>query len=334
MNPMSEPRLVFRTRVFEKYGNEVTRDIMNMFDSSFCGYDIVKQETALQVYNNDNWEALKMYIATKEFSGKSEASMYNVKMLMRQFLTAYNFKKLNEITADDIRGFLCAYQYKRHISDRTKDGYRTKICGFFKWCCKEGIIDKDPGLNVEKIKYEVTQRHALSDEEKEILRAVPKTPRDNAIIEFLISTGCRVSEILLIEKNKINWYENRVEVLGKGKKRRMVYVSARAAVALKAYLNTRKDDSPYLFVSYKAPYHALSRVQIESIIKKYKELAGITSPLTPHILRHTTATSAVKHGMPIQQVSRMLGHEKIETTMIYTDVDDDEVAMAHRRYVE
>ena len=331
---MSEPRLVFRTRVFEKYGNEIAHDIMNMFDSSFYGYDIVAQETALQLYYNDNWEALKMYIATKEFSGKSKAYMYNVKLIMKPFLASLNYKKLNEITADDIRGFLCAYQIQHNISDRTKDGHRVKICGFFEWCAKEGIIDKNPGLNVEPIKYEVKQRHAITDEEKELLLAVPKTARDNAIIEFLLSTGCRVSEIVPIERNKIDWYQNRVEVLGKGKKRRMVYLSARAAVALKAYLNTRRDDSPYLFVSYKAPHQAIQRTQIESIIRKYKEMAGITSPLTPHILRHTTATSAVKHGMPIQQVSRMLGNAKIETTMIYTDVDDEEVAMSHRRYVE
>lgn len=154
-------------------------------------------------------------------------------------------------------------------------------------------------------------------------------------MEFLYSTGCRVSEMSAVKKKDINWLDNSVRLFGKGKKHRLSFINAKAEVAIKNYLNSRKDDSEFLFVSERAPHGQLSKDAYEKIIrnivKRTPEVQG--KHITPHTLRHTMATTALRGGMPITDISKLLGHEKIDTTMIYAKTSTEEIREGHKRFV-
>lgn len=154
-------------------------------------------------------------------------------------------------------------------------------------------------------------------------------------MEFLYSTGCRVSEMSAVKKKDINWLDNSVRLFGKGKKHRLSFINAKAEVAIKNYLNSRKDDSEFLFVSERAPHGQLSKDAYEKIIrnivKRTPEVQG--KHITPHTFRHTMATTALRGGMPITDISKLLGHEKIDTTMIYAKTSTEEIREGHKRFV-
>lgn len=160
-----------------------------------------------------------------------------------------------------------------------------------------------------------------------------RTPREKAMLEFFYSTGCRVSELCNVKKSDIDWRENSVHLFGKGKKHRTSFINAKCEVALTEYIAQRKDECEYLFVSERAPHDKLEKASIEKAIKKLAERAGINKRVTPHILRHTTATQAVNNGMAIEEVSKLLGHASISTTMVYAKVSTENVQTHHAKCV-
>lgn len=156
------------------------------------------------------------------------------------------------------------------------------------------------------------------------------------MIEFMYSTGCRVSELTNVTLSDIDWETKNVHLFGKGKKHRTSFMNARCEVALKEYLDTRKDNIPYLFVSsrnYAGKPKKLTKGAIERVVKLLSNQAGIGKKVTPHILRHTTATTAVQNGMPIEDISKLLGHANVATTMIYAKTSTDRVYSNHKRCV-
>ena len=162
-----------------------------------------------------------------------------------------------------------------------------------------------------------------------------ETIREHAIIEFLYSTGARVSELTVIKKSDINWYDKSVRLFGKGKKHRISFLNAKAEVALKKYLELRDDDCEYLFATIKRPYRNLSKDGVEKIVRNIARRASdsVGKHITPHILRHTTATTALQSGMPIADISKLLGHESIDTTMIYVKSSLEDVRAGHKKYI-
>ena len=175
----------------------------------------------------------------------------------------------------------------------------------------------------------------MSQLELEYVRRSCGDIREKAIIETLYSTGCRVSELCNISKHHIDWQNCTVQVYGKGGKYRTVFINAKAYVTLKDYLQTRNDTDEHLFVSDRKPHKGLSRYAIEHIVSEISDRAyRMTGKrITPHVFRHTTATTALQNGMPVQNISRMLGHSQIETTMIYAEVNNIDVQRDHLRYV-
>ena len=159
--------------------------------------------------------------------------------------------------------------------------------------------------------------------------------KEKAIIEFLYSTGCRVSELSNVKKDDINWNEKSVHLFGKGKKHRTSFINAKAEVVLLQYLNDRDDDCEYLFVSSRKPYRRMHKEGIEKIVRNISARASTLTGkhITPHVLRHTTATIALRSGMPITDISKLLGHEKIETTMIYAKSSIEDVQAGHKKYI-
>ena len=170
--------------------------------------------------------------------------------------------------------------------------------------------------------------------ELERMRAACRTIREKALIDFLYSTGCRVSEVASMKIEDVDFPEGTVHIRhGKGDKERKVYINAESEVSLRAYMEERQDETPYLFVASRRPYGGMGIKSFQSIIKKVAGRTNITKRVTPHIFRHTTGTVAIQHGMPVEQVKEMLGHESLETTMIYAKVDNRQVKANHQRCV-
>lgn len=301
-------------------------------DRAAMGYDVKLRETALAVVEDAVPALLKTYIVVKKTEGLADGSLQNYYQLIRLFFLWYR-RAPEEVTANDIRMFLFEYQQMRKVSDRTLDKYREVICAFFHWAHAEEYISRDPGRAVKPIKCEIKERQALTQVELEYLRLACRTLRDKAMIEFMYSTGCRVSEMIAVRKSDVDFKGNTVHLIGKGKKHRTSFINAKCEVALGEYLKSRNDTSEYLFVSERAPHDRLKKCAVERVLRKLSDESQLGKRITPHILRHTTATQAVNNGMKIEEVSKLLGHASVATTMIYAKVSRDNVQTQHTKCV-
>ena len=316
-----------------KFDQDQVRTILNCLDVVAYNYDISKKQTEIVEYGDQIPELVKTYIVCKKIDGLSEQTLYNYHMHLKNFFM-YIRKDPQNITANDIRIFLYKYQEIHKITNRSLDKIRQVISGFFQWAQDEEYIQKNPAKSINQIKYESKPRQALSQIELEYIRRSCKTLRESAMIEVLYSTGCRVSELSGLKISDVDFTEKKVHLFGKGKKHRFSYLNAKAEVALKEYLETRKDSCEYLFVTERKPIKNLNKEAIEKIVRNIsKRTFGEEKKVTPHIFRHTTATTAMKNGMPIQSIQLMLGHSKIDTTMIYAHTDESMVKYEHEKSV-
>jgi site-specific recombinase XerD len=241
-------------------------------------------------------------------------------------------KNVCVMDTEDIRDFLTQYREEHQICKTTADNIRRVLSSFFKWLEDENYIFKSPMRRIHKIKTTLSVKETYADEELERLRDDCKELRNIAIIDVLNSTGMRVGELEKLDIDDVDFEERECIVLGKGDKERVVYFDARTKLHLKKYLSTRKDSNPALFVSIRRPYKRLQTSGVESMLKK----AGITSNVGhvhPHKFRRTMATTAIDRGMPIEQVQKLLGHEKIDTTLQYAMVKQSNVKLAHKKFM-
>lgn len=245
----------------------------------------------------------------------------------------YINKPITELTTNDIRIYLYNLQKRRNISNHSVDCKRVVIHSFLEWCKNEEYIQKNPCNQIQPIKYEKKPREPLTDIELELVREACKSVREKAIIELFYSTGCRVSEMVNLNKEDIDFKTGEVFLFGKGNKHRISYLNAKSEVYVKKYLHMRKDNDCALFVSERKPYKRLSKTGIERIVRVIGERSDIERPLYPHLIRHTTATDALKRGMNITELQAILGHQKLDTTMIYAKVSQDNVKYSHRKYI-
>lgn len=311
---------------------DTIRTIGDALDKAAYQFDIVVKETAIAVRENIIPEVVKIYIAVKKTEGLSDDTLENYARILQNFFL-WTKKSPDAVTANDIRMFLYNYQQHRNVSNVTLEKYREMICWFFTWAHREEYIPRDPSRAVKSIKVEVKERQALTQLELEHLRMACNTPREKAMLEFMYSTGCRVSELCTTKITDVNFKENTVHLYGKGRKHRTSFINARCEVALKEYLKHRESDSEYLFVSDRAPHDKLSKATVEKIVRKLADRSGLKKHITPHVLRHTTATQAVNNGMAIEDVSKLLGHANVATTMIYAKVSQNKVHAEHQRCV-
>lgn len=313
------------------FDTETIGKILKAVDIASSKYAFTIAKNELVTTDKSNETTVSTYLMVKRMEGLSENTIKNYSYALKNFFD-YFPKSFENITANDIRVYLYAYKADRNCSDRSLDKTREYICRFFHWCKAEGYIERDPSDTVKPIKHEVKERSFLTQEELERIREACETLREKCVVEVLYSTGCRISELANAKLSDINLDAGEIYLFGKGKKHRTSYLNAKAVIAIKKYLETRNDDCEYLIISSIKPIKGITRSSLEKIIKTLASRAGLDW-VTPHIFRHSTATQALNGGMPVQEVQKLLGHERIDTTMIYAKVIDDSVRNSHKKYI-
>ena len=276
-------------------------------------------------------ECIGLFLSAKRLEGCSDRSLryYSSTLARFSYVVA---KSAYDITTDDVRDYLAAYSQDGRVSKVTVDNIRRVISSFFSWLEEEDYIYKSPVRRIKKIRTARVLKPVYSDEALEQLRDCCAEMRDLAMIDLLSSTGIRVGELVRLNRRDIDFDARECVVHGKGEKERRVYFDARAKTHLLAYLNCRSDDAAALFVSLHRPFKRLEISGVEARLRKIGEDSGVKH-VHPHKFRRTLATKAIDKGMPIEQVQVLLGHSKIDTTLCYAMVDQDNVKRSHRKYI-
>ncbi len=280
--------------------------------------------------DNSN-ELIAMFIAAKRIEGCSEKTLSYYQTTIDKMVTALG-KSVKHILTEDLRSYLTDYQKWHHSSRVTIDNIRRILSSFFSWMEDEDYIIKSPVRRINKVKTASSIKETYSDEDLERMRDSCTEIRDLAMIDMLVSTGMRVSEMVLLNRDDIDFSERECIVFGKGDKERIVYFDARAKLHLQEYLESRTDNNPALFVALRAPYDRIRIGGIESRLREMGKRLRIQK-VHPHKFRRTLATMAIDKGMPIEQLQRLLGHQRIDTTLQYAMVKQNNVKMAHRKYI-
>ena len=279
----------------------------------------------------DTTDYAKMFIAAKRIEGCSERTLNYYETTIKTMIDKLS-KKVNSIETEDLRNYLSEYQAKNNCSKVTIDNVRRILSSFFAWLEDEDYIMKSPVRRIHKVKATQTVKETYTDEELEEMRDACIEIRDLAMVDFLASTGVRVGELVNLDRVDIDMQERSCVVLGKGGKEREVYFDARTKIHLQNYLNSRIDNNPALFVSLLRPYDRLKISGVEIRLRELGKKINIKK-IHPHKFRRTMATKAIDKGMPIEQVQVLLGHRKIDTTLQYAMVNQNNVRNSHKRFI-
>ena len=324
----------------EEIVNEVVRQMMPLLDNvgvkklqevlehTLFYYEV----TASEVEREDDSEKLvNAFLSAKRIEGCSEKTIKYYRTTICAMQSEVG-KSLRRVTTEDLRNYLTEYQKRKHLSRVTVDNVRRILSSLFAWLEDEDYILKSPVRRIHKVKTATNIKETYTDESLELMRDGCKELRDLAMIDMLASTGMRVGEMVLLNRDDINFVDRECVVFGKGDKERIVYFDARTKIHLKNYLDSRTDSCPALFVSLRAPHDRLKIGGVEVRLRELGQSLGIQK-VHPHKFRRTLATMAIDKGMPFEQLQRLLGHSKIDTTLQYAMVRQSNVKLAHKRYI-
>lgn len=308
--------------------NAQTEKLQEVLQQSLSRYKVVENNNAQELSEQN---LVELFLSAKRIEGCSEKSLRYYESTILALLNAVG-KGAKYIVTEDIRTYLTDYQARKQSSKVTIDNIRRILSSFFSWLEDEDYILKSPVRRIHKVKTSTSIKETYTDETLELMRDNCTELRDLAIIDMLASTGMRVGEMVLLNRDDIDFNERECVVFGKGDKERIVYFDARTKIHLQNYLNSRDDDNPALFVSLQKPHKRLQISGIEVRLRQYGNRLGITK-VHPHKFRRTLATMAIDKGMPIEQLQQLLGHRRIDTTLQYAMVKQSNVKIAHRKYI-
>lgn len=308
--------------------NAQIEKLQDVMEHILWNYDIAPADREKQEQEQNY---LTLFLQAKRVEGCSEKSLKYYEKTIQKMLDGVG-KTVKEIVTEDIRAYLTGYQKQRQTSKVTVDNVRRILSSFFSWLEDEDFIVKSPVRRIHKVKTAKVVKDTYTDEALELMRDNCTTTRDLAMIDLLASSGMRVGELVTLNREDINFNERECVVLGKGNKERLVYFDARTKIHLQNYLDARTDDNPALFVTLKQPFERLKIGGVETRLREMGRRLKIPK-VHPHKFRRTLATTAIDKGMPIEQVQQLLGHQKIDTTMHYAMVKQQNVKLAHRKYI-
>lgn len=309
--------------------NAQLKQLRLVMEHTLFHYDI--SDSTAKPEEDDSGVLVASFIAAKRIEGCSEKTLKYYQTTIDAMVTSLG-KNARHILTEDLRGYLTEYQSKHQSSRVTIDNIRRILSSFFSWLEDEDYIIKSPVRRIHKVKTASSIMETYSDEELEKMRDSCEELRDLAMIDMLASTGMRVGEMVLLNRDDINFVERECVVFGKGDKERIVYFDARAKLHLQEYLNSRTDDNPALFVTLRSPHERIRIGGIEHRLREMGKRLNIPK-VHPHKFRRTLATMAIDKGMPIEQLQRLLGHQRIDTTLQYAMVKQSNVKTAHRKYI-
>lgn len=311
--------------------NAQRQKLSEVLEHCFFNLDVVALGNENLIQSKSNLTLKEEFLSAKQVEGCSERSVNYYSSTLDNLIKNLE-KPFNQIETEDLRVYLSEYQKKNNASKQTIDNIRRILSSFFTWLEDEDYILKSPVRRIHKIKTMKQVKETYSDEALEKLRDNCKTIRDLTLIDMLASTGMRVGELVKLNRVDVDFVNRECVVLGKGSKERVVYFDARTKLHLQNYLNSRTDDNEALFVSLLEPHNRLEIAGVEIMLRKLGRSLEINK-VHPHKFRRTLATRAIDKGMPIEQVQKLLGHQKIDTTMEYAIVDQQNVKNSHKKYL-
>ena len=320
-----------QTEMAGTLNNAQRQKLSEVLEHCFFNVDVVVLNNENFIQSKSNQTLKEEFLSAKQVEGCSERSVSYYSSTLDNLIKNLE-KPFNQIETEDLRVYLSEYQKKNNASKQTIDNIRRILSSFFTWLEDEDYILKSPVRRIHKIKTMKQVKETYSDETLEKLRDNCKTIRDLALIDMLASTGMRVGELVKLNRIDVDFSNRECVVLGKGSKERVVYFDARTKLHLQNYLNSRKDENPALFVSLLEPHNRLEIAGVEIMLRKLGRSLEINK-VHPHKFRRTLATKAIDKGMPIEQVQKLLGHSKIDTTMEYAIVDQQNVKNSHIKYL-
>lgn len=303
--------------------------VRKVIEEVLYNYEVTSRETALTT--SDLEAKINYFLATKKLEGLSPRTLRNYEYILRKLQNVF-YKPVGTITTADIKMFMYSEAEKK--SPSSMNTFMTPIKLFFAWLQNEEFIIKNPCASIKPVKEPKRMRKPLTEEQVEALRDCILTRREKAILEFFLSTGCRLSEALNVKIKELDFNNKTLLVIGKGNKERKVYFTERCKRALLNYLKDRKDNCEYLFITDRKPYRKLSTRGMEVIINKMQQKSGLERNLHPHIFRHTFATHALRSGMKPEVIQQILGHEDVGVTLrVYAKLAESDVEHSYRMLV-
>lgn len=321
-----EAKLTFLDRLQMEVGsiltvNQVSR-LMNIVSGILNGFDL----SELLTEGNTNDDMVECFISAKQVQGLAKSTLHRYREVIRKLIREARVKT-SEMTVHHIRKYISNRQ-SSGLKDSTIEGERQIFSTYFNWLQRENLISKNPTANLGAIKCAKKIKKIFTENDIENMRRSCKTIRDRALIETLRSTGCRISEVMGMTIEQVDLNNMQCLVHGKGNKERIVYLDAVASMCIRNYLAIREDNEQWMFMGQKGK---LTQSGVRQMLKKLEEASGVEH-IHPHKFRRTLATELARRGMPIQGIARILGHEKIDTTMRYIVLNDDDVKHDYRRY--
>lgn len=297
--------------------------IMNVINDVLQGFEM----RSITVWSEEKDDLLNCYMSAMSVQCRSQKTLERYAYIIKR-LMEYVKVPTRQVTVHHLRAYL-QKEKERGISDNTLEGTRQVFSAYFNWLQRESMIERNPTANLGAIKVAKKEKKTYSETDMEKLSRGCKTARDRAVIYFLASTGCRISEMTGLDRSTINVDDLECVVHGKGNKERTVYLSEVAGMFLNEYLRSRKDINPALFVGKRN--ERLTPGGVRAMLKELARRTGVDH-VHPHKFRRTRATELARHGMPIQEIAHILGHEKIDTTMKYVVQDKEMIRSNFRRY--
>lgn len=316
--------------LIQKFDNEISNEIINIINKHLYNYDIIEKSTSLIVLDSKTTQILKMYIATKKLEGKSEKTLKQYYREIRLLLAFLNCS-IEEVTTNGIKMYLMTMKTERNLKNSTVENMRSYLSAVFSWVANEKFIDSNPCATIAPIKIKKEIKKSFSNEELEQIKDFCKNnPKNLALVNFLYSTGCRISELCAVNIKDIDFNKKQVIVLEKGNKERLVYLTDEACESLIKYLETRKDDNEALFINLKK--NRIASGGVRWILHNIKSKTGIEN-IHPHRFRRTLATNLLNNGMAIQDVSKLLEHANVNITQTYYYHTDAKVEAEFKKFI-
>lgn len=306
---------------------EVYNALQDVLSVELNKYELTERCTEVATVDNSPDNLLKTFAVVKSLEGIADTTIDRYMRENKKLLDFLNMP-IEDIKTNDIRVYI-ASRRKAGVSNRTLDGMRRCYSSFFGWLQKEELIVRNPCAALKQIKYRKEIKKPFSAIELEKIRMGCETKRDLALVSFLYSTGCRVSEVARLNMSDIDFETQEVNVIGKGDKERTVYLTDVAIMHLREYLIERRDFSEALFTGKGTT--RLGKSGIRAILKRIEQKTGVKN-VHPHRFRRTLATDLLNRGMSVQDVAEILGHADIKTTMIYCCINQTNVKNAYKKY--